>query len=364
MIKKLFSLILILLLADFTVAQINITKDDMPVPGDTIRTSTTLFLGGLDYEATGPDHVWDFSSLTVMSQTVDTFVAVSETPILYQWYFNNSILYPDYKATVAAKQSGFDPIPGFQVTDPYLFYKASDDDYSEVGFGVGINELTLPVKYDDIDFVYRFPMIYENEDSSFSSVNMDVPAMGTYFSTKDRHNEVDGWGTLITPFGTFEVLRVKTEIERYDSIWADSLGIGFHLDREYTEYKWMGNDYGIPLLQVTAEGILVFATYIDSVRNYFYGVEESETSDKRFHVFPNPCHDYLVVDYELTGPSRVEISIYTITGQRVMTPLRESQGKGIFRKRINLSDLSTPAGVYLIRLSINDLPVVRRIIIR
>ncbi len=46
-----------------TQAQITITRNDMPVIGDTIRVSTATNLPGIDQSLTGPSHTWGFSSL-------------------------------------------------------------------------------------------------------------------------------------------------------------------------------------------------------------------------------------------------------------------------------------------------------------
>jgi hypothetical protein len=88
-----------------------------------------------------------------------------------------------------------------------------------------------------------------------------------YYSTQRiRSSEVDGWGNLITPFGTFATVRVKSTLNIHDSIYVDSLAIGFGFDRNIIEYKWLGKGYGIPLLQINEEGPLVTATYLDSCR--------------------------------------------------------------------------------------------------
>jgi hypothetical protein len=42
--------------------------------------------------------------------------------------------------------------------------------------------------------------------------------------------------------------------------------MGFPLNRNITEYKWLGNGQGIPLLQINEEGPLVTATYRDIYR--------------------------------------------------------------------------------------------------
>jgi hypothetical protein len=112
-------------------------------------------------------------------------------------------------------------------------------------------------------------MNYGQTWSSDAGFTLSLPGTGYISRQKNRTSEVDGWGTLTTPFGSFQTLRVKSIIAEHDSIYIDSLGWGYGLDRTITEYKWLGNDQGIPLLQVTEEGPLVTATYRDFYRMQF-----------------------------------------------------------------------------------------------
>ena len=38
--------------------------------------------------------------------------------------------------------------------------------------------------------------------------------------------------------------------------YIDSLGFGFPVLRNFTEYKWLANDFGLPLCTVTDDGLL------------------------------------------------------------------------------------------------------------
>src|SRR5215469_15710823 len=86
------------------ISQITITQSDMPQPGDTLRVSTSVDTAGLPPPPlTGAGITWDYSALVPLTQTVDTFISVSSTPIAYQFFFYDVILYPNYKSTVAQK---------------------------------------------------------------------------------------------------------------------------------------------------------------------------------------------------------------------------------------------------------------------
>ena len=344
-------------------AQIVITSADMPAPGDTLRISNTAVLDGIDYQQSGPAHVWLFDELTVMSQQVDTFVNVSETPGIYQLFFNNQFLYPDYKATVAKKLGTFTGIPGFSLDDSYLFIKNTDEEIREVGYGFTLEGVPIPIQMEQIDTVFRFPVEYGDVDSANSFFEISLPGLGYFMMSKFRRNTVDGYGTLTTPYGEFQTLRVRTEIFEYDSLYSDSLGIGFPVIRNYTEYKWLANGFPEPVLQVTEEGFLVTASYVDSIRSTFLG--EPERVGKKFElaVYPNPCKDYVTLSYELERDAEVVISLYSVFGSEIKRFMQKKQEKGYYSQVLYLNDFLLPKGVYFIRFARDNESFTKRIMV-
>ncbi|MCK9400463.1 MAG: T9SS type A sorting domain-containing protein [Bacteroidales bacterium] len=344
-------------------AQIVITSDDMPVPGDTVRKSNTAILDSINYQQGGPDQTWLFDELTVVSQQVDTFVNVSETPAIYQIFFNNQFIYPDYKSTVALKMAQFTAIPTVELTDSYLFIKVTDEDMREVGYGVTLEGVPLPIQFQQIDTIYRFPLEYGDVDSAHSLLSIDVPDLGYLMISKFRKNTVDGWGTLTTPYGEFQTLRVKTEIVEYDSLYSDSLGMGMPLIRNIIEYKWLANGFPEPVLQVTEEGFIITASYIDSIRSGFLNVPEVKNRMYDFSVYPNPSKDYLSVSYELFEDADVKLSVYSIYGTEMKRFAQTRQERGLYNRVLYLKENGFRPGVYLIRLTIDNVPYVKRILL-
>jgi hypothetical protein len=344
-------------------AQVVITGNDMPVPGDTVRKSFTTVLDGINYQQGGPDQRWVFDELTVISQQIDTFVSVEETPSIYQLFFNNQWIYPDYNATVAMKLATFTGIPGLSLTDTYLFIKNEDNEYREVGYGAAIEGVQVPIQLQQIDTIYRFPLEYGDIDSAHSLLEVDVPNLGYLMISKFRKNTADGWGTLITPYGEFQTLRVKTEIMEYDSLYSDSLGVGMPVTRNIIEYKWLANGYPEPMLLVSEEPFLVTAAYIDSVRSTFLAVPEVKNSGFDFSVYPNPSREYVSVDYELAEDADVQISVYSVFGNELKRFMQSRQERGYYHQVLYLKENGIRSGIYLIRLTINEVPHVRKIIV-
>ena len=239
--------------------QIVIDQTDMPVPGDTLRVSVTNVVPD-GYAQSAMDTSWNFSMLEALSQRVDTFVNATQTPLFYQFIFN-----PGTVANLASPRSG-SFLPGVSVTNAFTFFMKKADSYSDVGSAFTIQGLPFPARYDNPEKLFAFPMNPGNTWASVSSFSLNIPNMVFFSTRRTRSSIVDGWGSLVTPFGTFQTLRVKSDILEHDSVFIDSLGIGFPFNRNITEYKWVAKGKRIPVLTVTQEGSNVTAAYRDIPR--------------------------------------------------------------------------------------------------
>jgi hypothetical protein len=236
-----------------------ITKNDMPTAGDTIRYRTSMFAAGLNYQQTGLNYTWDFSTLTSMNTGADTFVAMNTTPLIYQLAF----LLGSNNANLASPQPDINFIPGFAMTDIYNFYKNTTASYNMAGMGVNISGLPIPIKYNAPDVIYRFPVTVGSQDSCQVSFSQGVPGLGYLEIHKKRHNYIDGWGTLILPTGSFQTVRIKSVITETDSLAVDTLGVGFAIPRNSIEYKWLASGKGLPILQVVNSGFSTTWQWLD-----------------------------------------------------------------------------------------------------
>ncbi len=240
-------------------SQISVNQSDMPLVGDTLRVSLTNVVPA-GFAKSAMDTSWNYSALEALSQRVDTFMSVTATPSAYQLFF---VL---MGGANLASPRGNSPIPGLPVTQGFTFYKNSSTSYSDLGSAYTVQQFPLPAKYDIPDKLYQFPMTPGLTWASTSSFSVDVPDLAYYSTQRIRSNIVDGWGNLTTPYGTFQTLRVKSTLIMHDSLYIDSLGTGFPFVRNIIEYKWLAKGKGIPVLQISAEGNMVTATYRDIYR--------------------------------------------------------------------------------------------------
>ena len=356
--QKLSFFLLLLLFPVTLFSQISINDNDMPSNGDTIRTSNSFDVGLLDYTSTGSDYSWDFSTLVPLTQQVDTFISVQETPWVYQVVFFLS-------SNLAQTMQNVEFVPGYEVDEAYNFYKNSGSSFKMTGNAASLNGILIPNKFDEDDIIYKFPMEYGNVDSSLSTYGMDVPGLGYMGGWKKRVNHCDGWGTLTTPYGSFQTLRLKSDIVQYDSIYIDSLGFGLPFYRNYTEYKWLGDNFGIPLCTVTDNGITPSVSYIDSVRALFVGIQPELKRASKLKVFPNPTdNNSFSVELYVEKTSHARITVRDSWGETIRELLDERIAQGGFSGKFDLSAEGLGKGLYFIVVEMDGKVYTRKLVLQ
>lgn len=364
---KLLNLLFVLIFASALVnaqTPITITSADMPVVNDTIRYNTTNNIQGLDPSLTGVNYTWDYSTLTATSERVDTFFSVTSTPFAYQYYFNNSILYPTYKANYALRGPDLVmpptlPIP-ISITDVFNFKKNSSSKYENVGFGAKISGFPSSTRNIPIDIEYEFPLNYI--DSNFSSSNflVTIPSLAAYGQAMDRETTVEGWGKLITPLDTFEVLKVKSVLTKIDTLYLDTLGLGSNFPRpQEIEYKWLAKGMSTPVLKIiTTAGVVSSIEYQNRVK--IVGIEENELI-QGFNAYPNPTTKNITLTFSSLSGGNLSYSIKDVMGKTILNKtVKATFGKNNFTIDFVQQHLSN--GIYFVEIQMNDQVLTQKIV--
>ncbi|HNS11557.1 MAG TPA: T9SS type A sorting domain-containing protein [Bacteroidia bacterium] len=365
--KKIFGLIFLSLSFTFQVrAQSIINSADLPHANDTFRVSIGQIDQSLDLSSTGPAAMWDFSQLVHTSQRVDTFIDESATnPIFSIIFIDNA--FNNNRANQATASAGFSLGTFISLTDIFNFYYNSSASYKQVGLGATVNGIPLPITYSPHDIIYKFPLQFPSVDSANSGYAIDLTStLGLYYKVnKTRKNEVDGWGNLTTPFGTFDVLRVHSTVVQQDSIYIDSLTLGLNFPAVTThEYKWLGNGQGIPLLQIntTGNGMITQIIYKDSVHSVI-GITKVDPFDLFVEVFPNPAVKNATLNYKLDNPAMVSVGILSALGESFIFMEEKLQNEGLHSIQIDLGNKSLSPGNYFVKMVVNERTYLRPLII-
>jgi len=349
----------------YTNAQITITNADMPNANDSIVLSTADLTGVSLPIATGAGITWDYSMLVPTIQRYDKYDSPSTFTSPFNLLFsplNCSYGRDNYALTTL-------PIPGLQLTDAYDFLRESSASYRQVGAGYTFNSAPIPFFYTQQDVIYKFPMNYGNMDTSNFQFGLPIPSLAYYGQTGTRQNNVNGWGDITTPFGTFQALLITSKIDIIDTVYVDALGFGFNINRPTKyEYKWLANGKKIPVLQIDANqigGNLVISNvqFLDSLRSNVphIGINENNLSISNIELYPNPSSSQLTISYTLLTTETVNISIVDVLGKEVVNVFNQKQLQGEYNMQIDISTID--AGLYFIQLNTKNSIQSKKIII-
>ncbi|MFZ5433009.1 MAG: C25 family cysteine peptidase [Calditrichota bacterium] len=77
--------------------------------------------------------------------------------------------------------------------------------------------------------------------------------------------------------------------------------------------------------------------------------------------YPNPFNGTTTIQYDLKRQGLVELQVYNVLGQEVMTPMHEVQAAGTHRIQLDVGDL--PSGLYLYRIHSGDFRETRKLML-
>ncbi|KAA5533302.1 T9SS type A sorting domain-containing protein [Taibaiella lutea] len=329
-----FSLSLLLsVAANMAIAQPTLTAlTSTPTVGlkDTLHQNTTYLPGNA-----GANQTWDFSGQTFSSIVPNAYEACNST--------NNCGAFPGANLVDNANGS-------------YIYYNATSTALSIQGTSVsGTN-----IPNSDAEDFFQFPITFGNSYTDTWQATMTNGGMTFYRSGIDSVS-ADGWGTLITPAGTFaNTLRVKRIMTYKDS--ANVGGSPIIINYVTTLYSW--NDvshkdmlYSTSQIVATTGGTpstTNTSTYTSGqVSTGPSGISNTEAATKlNLQISPNPAHDKVQVAITLEAKTTATINITDITGRVVYTSISNNLSTG--NNRIEISTTNIPAGLYILRIMAGD----------
>lgn len=358
----LYPLACLLVAAPAALAQTSpsIDRTDMPVIGDTLRLSQAapvLPASAPPLTRRGANQTWNYSALTPLRQRVESYKNINTTAATLQFTFGP--LGGVNRATLVSPQNlpGNLPIP---ISDPVEFYFLSAADYRSVGFGATISGFGLPVTYQSQalqDIIYRFPLSFSSApDSSNSYFQVSVPGTGYLSQRRKRVNRPDAWGTLTTPFGTFQTVRVVTRIQDHDSVAVGTgPGQGQTLPVQ-RQYKWLAKTIHVPVLTITTnliggQEVITSVEYRDVYRRIQLPTATTGSKAAPLAAWPTAAPAGTAAQLQLPAPA--DLTITDLTG-RLLGQFRQPAGlsalplspawQGVLLLRLRQADGSTAVG--------------------
>lgn len=311
----------------------------MPGSGDTARYSTVSVLDSVDYISTGANYTWDFSNLIPVNQGLYEYKPISQINPVYFAFFGFSAF--------GQKVADSINLGVLTIYDVYDFYSNNSSAFKAVGRGMEMQGIPVPADYSDADEIYQFPLNFGDIDNSTYAVSFQLDTLLEYHQTGTRLNEVEGWGTIMTPFDTVSCLKIKTTINEHDSLVVSGFGLPA-IDRVKLEYKWLSLTEFVPMLEIKADEIFGFPV-VNSIRyrdNYRANVGVNEIDSEPFSLYPNPVSNGTVTVQFPEEIKNLNYSVYSMNGAVV---LQKSEKLSATNFSINVKDLSR--GAYLLKIN-------------
>ncbi|MEM1220575.1 MAG: PKD domain-containing protein [Bacteroidota bacterium] len=239
--RKFYLLTLALLWLGALTAQISLDADDVPAIGDSFQFSVDTFPTAIgNVGSAGADVTWDFSAANSEEVRVESYFDPSTGP--------NNEDFPNANLLIAIGGS----TNYAEVTDEAVFFLGNAIDALDNGDLVSaVLEPTqtffqIPTSFDDTySDVYAFTVTVDGETFGVDSIRIEF--------TGNDEVEVDSWGTIVTPDGSFDCLRRKIDRSSVTKVYIKAIGIWtlFQTTEDAeTIYQWLAPE---------AKGILATA---------------------------------------------------------------------------------------------------------
>jgi Secretion system C-terminal sorting domain len=291
-------------------AQVTITSADIPAVFTVIREANDT-LPSVAIGNGGSSQTWNYAALANHREDTTTYTQPQFTPF-------GSTFPAANMATVIGSGVG------------YGYMNSSSSQVEILGqagdpFGTGI----VAVTYSNPEVLAMFPAAYGGNEidtaSSFLEFYLGIdPGVGFVIDSVrirsfiKRTNDYDGWGSVTTPTGTYNVLRQNTLRVQYDTIDIYAFGAWipefFNQQDSNRVYSHWANGMGnvCELTDAQDLGQITSAKYLLS--SAAIGVPEFN-SNNSLPSYPNPAND--AINFATAGTATTTIMVFSSTGELI-----------------------------------------------
>lgn len=302
---------------------------------DTLGTGYDVNVG-----TTGGPQTWTFSFAQFPDGHIDTLTVVepATTPFAADFPSADHVWY----STVES----FDFYQFFDLTTSYLLMPGVAL-LNDSGQTIHLNE--PPEK------LFPFPAQMGASWQNTYVNRFGTPGEYEQIDSTSSFSEIDAWGMIVLPSGSFDCLRVFEQTYEYTFtyyggvlVWSDT--------SSQISYMWITENTGF-LANINSfddEQNVNFTKSPDvTIRS---GVEvaiddKTEPVVTKFALhqnYPNPFNPKTVISYQLPVISEVELSIYNLLGQKVSTLVSEKQSSGSYKVEWDATGFTS--GVYMYKI--------------
>ena len=327
--------------------------------------------------SSGADQAWEFKQELKGIEIFYNYVAAAATP------FGATV--PGAESAIYTKQwLNIDPVPMLLPTgvkgffDVYFYQKTSTANNQIIAVGIGANVGTIysggyPFLAPGVD--YQFPLSVGQRwlrKGVYSAPAKIGEISATLMMADSAWKEVDAYGRLAIPYGTFDCVRIKSRRYLTTKVNVFNTWLPMPSDTLYM-YEWFTRDSGL-LLQVTSKGGEKNENFTTcgsitrlSSSNKLTAVEctpdcgPGALQPSRCSLgqnYPNPFNPVTSIPYTLNQPSRVELAVFTILGREAAVldaGLKPAGFHSLVWDGRDASGNRMPSGVYVYRMKATPL---------
>ena len=357
---KLF-IISITFLGSNTFAQITVTDADLIGVGDIIYQAwdTTSISSAINVGNAGANQTWDFSSLQASDWDTTEFISPTGTPYANMYPSANLCFKDDVeyyyvnKSTGGLELVGIDNLPINMILVPLpLTYGLTYSDGPNTIMDSSMENMFIP---DSLAPFISFNPLLDKIDS----INVKV--------TLTNNFNVDAWGNVTIPIGTYSSLRINAEettTNSWNAYCSNSGGFGggwypvpqqlLPGETETTNhYQWCTNDASVKFivadLEVDSAGNVIEASFLTIPQ----ASAVTELPEDAITIFPIPTIYQLNIEANSTDLATYKM--YTINGNLIL--------ENTFTKNTKVDLNNMAKGTYLLDISTKEGRITKKIIV-
>lgn len=322
--KKALIIAIIFISPYISLGQIVLDQTDLPQIGDVqiFNSLDSTVSSTVSPGPSGANQVWNFGTLPGNLDT-NYYVAPASTP--------NGSSFPGANIAIRITEQSFNHYE-YHINGPTGMKLYGVDDPPPILL--------------DID-PFEFPLLtYGNSVNHALRARFNIVNANTYDAFYlDLTSTADAWGTITTPAGTVNAIRIYTTETTYDSSYVSGTGTQNSVVTGHYYYKWYAKNLGWPVMQIAwgnlAEPNFKTVRYAHDLSSVT-GIKSLESNDG-IVIYPNPFSAHTTL--KAVSPfNNATLIVYNSFGQEVKQ-LNNISGQSITLHRNDL-----PSGLYFIRV--------------
>lgn len=362
--KHINTLVFILLTAS-SFAQITVTNATFPRAKDTLWTASVIDPTSVSVPMAGANMLWNYENV--------------------QLGFAQSIAFDNAANGQSAADFPQAELVARDALNSEIYYDVFGNRIDELGRGglnFGFGDLPIVVQYAEKPVFRRAPISYNDVFDTRSATQVDFPAdiipdslLGTFSLPIDSFRitfdqditaVVDGWGTINTPIGGFEVLRERSTLVQNTKLFAKFTGTqtyaeisGFILaalgdladffgEQTTISYNFYSNTDKeiIASISQLETGDVISATF-KTQNPRLVSTKTLRYTGKEISAYPNPTLGPITFQVGGHGNGKYTLAIYNIVGKQISSDVfTVRDGKGF---ETNIGHLRKGTYIYTIQ---------------